>query len=451
MQNSVNKKVIMVIASIQRADQMLGFFYQELKKKGAEVTIFCDDLVYNYLQPFIENERITRKKLISYPVKCLAMMIHHLRVYTLINPRATIAIIESLARDIKESKFFISCIAWPLSKILRRIKCFNRSKFWDKLESLLIRNGEYSAFFKNNQYDAIIFPTPLLRLNELVAYIEARRAGVKTYAIDESFGEFVCHIDTVRTFNKIFVWNKYTIEQGVKFFNLNPQQFKIVGPYRFDPYFKNDIIPSREQFFKVNNLDVNKKLITFAAMGLDIEDRIISELVKKIKLDGFYQPAQLLFRINPFIKTSTNYREFYQTEKSIKIDNPNETVVYPVGNFLQRRYIHLAATLKYSDALICMGSTLAIEASIFNTPTIYYLFGSERYKNYDKFEFLQEVINTGAVPLARSIENLFELINEVLKYPQLLTEERRNLSQKLCTYLDGQSSKRIVDYMFTKL
>jgi CDP-glycerol glycerophosphotransferase (TagB/SpsB family) len=111
------------------------------------------------------------------------------------------------------------------------------------------------------------------------------------------------------------------------------------------------------------------------------------------------------------------------------------------------------------DVLINMASTLTLDACCFDKPVIAVSFGvlqDERtgkdlsYFLYEADHF-QDVLNTGAVDLVRSENDLFQSIDAYLTHPERKKEERKKLLEKMCYKVDGQSSKRIADEILSMI
>ena len=117
--------------------------------------------------------------------------------------------------------------------------------------------------------------------------------------------------------------------------------------------------------------------------------------------------------------------------------------------------IHLASTLKYSDLIINVSSTLVIEAAIFDTPIIN--IGFDGYQNksylesvrryYDYYTHYLNIIKSGGVKIAKSPGELISLINQYLENPSLDKEGRKRIVQEQLWKFDGKSAERVAEYV----
>lgn len=461
------KKIAFVIASKNRATQLLSHFFDDASRAGFDVTVFCPDEVYAPLKDFFEEKKITRFNLPRVPQRSPLAVFNHLRYFILLNLHTEGEFHKKLRQvDFKISGFFLPYVLWPLARGLRLFPWCRRKIFWDKLEQYLFGNtAYYQALFKKHHFDWVVFPGPVLRaMSELLFFIAAKKAGLRSAVVDEAFGQFAVLPVSFRDFDRIFAWNKYTIDQAVRFHHIPKEVFTIAGPLRFDSYFK-DAIPSREDFFAAHDLDRDKRIVSLVLSGVDIEYAIIDNLITHLR-EKKGESYQLVVRTNPFLSKVDEYTVRYAGVSGIVFNDPRADVHYNGFTSPQGQIVDLGALLKYSDVVISHASTVAIEGAVFGTPAIYHLFGlshieekvskgrllrhqeAERRKRYDEWPFIVEVLNTGGVPLARSMEELLHMVDEALANRDMLVEERRALVKKICTYTDGLSGERIAQDLY---
>jgi CDP-glycerol glycerophosphotransferase (TagB/SpsB family) len=105
----------------------------------------------------------------------------------------------------------------------------------------------------------------------------------------------------------------------------------------------------------------------------------------------------------------------------------------------------------YADAVISVFSTTAIEAAIFDKPTI--VIGFDGYQKRPKHQSItrledlahfRHILETDAVVIARSFNELKSNIEDALLNPGRKHEARRNLVDKMCYKMDGKAAERIV-------
>jgi CDP-glycerol glycerophosphotransferase (TagB/SpsB family) len=110
----------------------------------------------------------------------------------------------------------------------------------------------------------------------------------------------------------------------------------------------------------------------------------------------------------------------------------------------------LRAILQYADLNVNMCSTMSLDFMLFDKPVINTVFGNlenrlyndQRFLNYDHYK---NVIDSGAVTIAKNEVELVEQINEDFEYPAVRTHQRKTLvAMQISESLEG-TSKRIAE------
>jgi CDP-glycerol glycerophosphotransferase (TagB/SpsB family) len=118
-------------------------------------------------------------------------------------------------------------------------------------------------------------------------------------------------------------------------------------------------------------------------------------------------------------------------------------------DFMSENTRHLADTLFHSDVVLNVASTLAIEASIFDTPVVNIGFDGQPGSNRSLMEWhygsthFQKVVRSGAVRIAQSSGEMVDLINLYLGDPSQDVEGRRRIVAEQCEFTDGRSAERL--------
>ena len=121
---------------------------------------------------------------------------------------------------------------------------------------------------------------------------------------------------------------------------------------------------------------------------------------------------------------------------------------------------HLADTMHHSDVVLNVASTIAIEASIFDTPVVNIAFDQDdaearpfltsplRYYSYTHY---QQIVRAGAVRIARSAGEMIDLVNGYLADPSRDAEGRRRVVAEQCELTDGRSAERLAGFIVREL
>jgi hypothetical protein len=264
--------------------------------------------------------------------------------------------------------------------------------------------------------------------------------------------------------DRLVVHNQFVEGYATRMHHYPKEHIYIAGIPQMDVYADPNFVLSREEFFNRNGLDINKKLIVYAAVGRLIsyhEPEIIKYLAELVRDTKFADPVQLLVRLHPA----------YPSDDEKIQGIPGITVVRPgkLGaernplrfdfEFQESETRELASTLKWADVVIQSGSTMAIDAACFDAPIISMGFdgyiedeiqerSTRRLLVKDHFKL---ILNTGGTKAVYSSKELVETINAYLQNPELDREGRMRIVAEQCYKLDGQAGKRIGNYVLERL
>lgn len=254
--------------------------------------------------------------------------------------------------------------------------------------------------------------------------------------------------------DKLAVWNTVMQDEAVRLHGYKPEDVFISGPLQFDSYFKPDCLSSREEFFRKVGADPSKKLLTYTAWFPEVaacEPQIVEMIDTWIREKKLAYPCQILVRPrgNP-----SHYKLFerFDGTGNVILDRTPLAFRFPEGATSDA--LHLANTLRHSDVVLNIASTIAIEACIFDTPLVNIAFdGYEKKKYIDSiakyydFSHYASLLEMGGMKVARDQDQLLGCINDYLKDPQLDGAARRRIAEVECRYCDGTASERIANYV----
>ena len=117
----------------------------------------------------------------------------------------------------------------------------------------------------------------------------------------------------------------------------------------------------------------------------------------------------------------------------------------------------LASILKHCAVIVNMFSTLNLEASIFDKPIVNVAFEGTNCNGQKKARYNiamdeaqthnQRVVQSGAVQIVRSPEELIEGINQALENPKMNQEARRSIVEQECGPFPGTAGKNIANHI----
>ena len=313
----------------------------------------------------------------------------------------------------------------------------------------------YQELFERYKPDMVFLPNIAFSPDVDFA-LEARRRGIASVGMACNWDHLNKYFIPIQT-DSLLVQNAPMQFEAVTLQAYRPEQVFPVGFVQFDAYARyQDFAVSREQFFKKFGIPLDNKLILFisgAAYSLDEPDviRTIVQWMAEWKLGN-----KVRLMIRPYVIARDKANE----EKKFKefVDHPLVVFNYMRRDESEETRNYYLGMLYYADVIIPIFSTMAIEAAIFDKPTI--SIGFDGYKKRPKHQSItrleelshfRHVLQTGSVKVVRNFDELFWNLDRYLKFPETDREKRKILIEKMCYKVDGMSSARVVDFVFGQL
>lgn len=352
-------------------------------------------------------------------------------------------------------KFYVlGFIAWSLGHL----------KPWrEMLRALYLRFGEDYAKELFEKYEPdLLFAANMFSPEDCRLLRQAKKLEVRTVTIAKSWDVLTTKAFTRVKADRIVVYHEYNRREAIAIGDYLPEQVVATGFPQFDIYQDPSVIVPREAFCKNAGLDPAKRIVLYGLPGdwKSPDTRaILSMLDERIEAGELAKPVQVLARAHP------KYRDSSEGLASphIVFDRPGMYfgkggefgIDASVANtnqwtFRDEDIVHLANSIHHSDIVLSVDSTLTLDAAALDRPSILvgydgdrklplkrsiaYIYERDHYRN---------VVRTGGAPLARSHEELVRLINQFLRDPAYLAEERATLKEKLLFKSDGKSGERM--------
>jgi hypothetical protein len=327
----------------------------------------------------------------------------------------------------------------------------------------LISHDWAEALFERHRPVMLVTSNPGLILAEVPLLRTAVRRHVWTVAIDPSWDNFTNKLLPIRPVNRLIVWNDLMKQQAVEFHGYDSAAIRVVGTPQWDRYFRDGVTVSRDGFFQRIGADPSRLLVTVTTTPRPLyphHDHILRVLVQAIRAGRFPKPPQVLVRLHPRDERS-HYAEFESTAEVILEKPFRETVRAGDGlavDMTADSQQHLADTLRHSDVIVNVASTIAIEAAIFDTPVVNVAFDGEdespfaqSARRYYRFTHYVNVTRHGAVQVAATPDELVAAVARYLADPSLDAEARRRMALEQCQFLDGRAAERVGDVLIEDL
>lgn len=350
----------------------------------------------------------------------------------------------------------------PLIFLLRSSK-IARTAF-RKLQNKLFTPSIFSDLFDRYKPDVVISSTAGWRLDRYLLR-EAKKQGIPTamtvigWDNPSCFGLPGADVDYANVWSKVHVWE---LNEGLDW---PKDKIHVGGMPLYDGYLKDIWLLPRDEYFKMHELDPDKKLIAFAATALSISPNlhIIEELIAIVRENKLSQPSQLLIRLHPnHFKSQKNYQEEREKIYAAARGCPDVHVVAPkalaggLPRYSGEDFPEKASMLAYCDVLVTIYSTMVLEAAIKDKPLIACCIDSPTgwkdnfwipLHDVPGWPTAARVNKIGAGTNVFTSEELVAALDAYLSHPELHRENRRQFVEQELTYLDCESTDETAAYL----
>lgn len=330
-------------------------------------------------------------------------------------------------------------------------------KLGDKLYESQINKSDNSIIIK--KYLKSINPSLVINLHQrspITAPIitSAKELKIKTATIIFSWDN-VPKARLISRYNYYFVWSKLMKSELSKLYpEIQPSKIKITGTPQFEFYFNNKNYLEKKSFFEKYGLEINKKTICFSGNDTSspYEANYLEDICESIiNMDKIKRP-QILFRRCPVDKSNRfdelleKYNEiiFPITPDWYTTSSNKEAFssIFPTYNDV----LLLVNTIKHSDLVINLGSTMAHDSAILDVPCLYLNYNPvsnpkvlvENIYNYQHFKSMKGLEPVGWI---RSKEEIKTKIIEGLYNPQKVGKDRKKWLEKIVLHPLSNNSK----------
>lgn len=311
----------------------------------------------------------------------------------------------------------------------------------------------YVSLFETWKPDLLVTASPGFHSQKDIPLIrEAQNRGVRTLCAIFSWDNLTTNGIFPTRPEYLAVWNELMREEAIHIHHYDPEKVFVVGPTAFDIYQDPTIYLSRRAFCEKMGLDPDKKIVTVTTAPPAVFDHryVVRLVVEAVRKGAVTFPAQILCRVHPLDRRDL-YAEF-ENEPLVRMDYPGRYSPLIKWDPDRSEMIHLANTLKHSELVINIASTITIETAILDRPVVNLGFTTVDPKRFEERIFrnhydqhYHHILDHGGAWNVRNEDELVEAINAYLRDPSRHRQARREMAEKLCYRLDGKASERLTE------
>lgn len=395
-------------------------------------------------------------------------LVHNLRTFTLAQARRSPAFLdyyqgfrEQVAADNHPA------VAWAIHLTLRpvwRLRLLRRALL--ALEARFFTPPLHADVFERHRPDLVVAPSPGWFTPDALVLREAAARGVRTAAVvlawDNPTNKGYRGADPDHT----IVWSPRMGEQLARHHDYPRDRLSVGGVPHFDPYLREDGLPSRAKLFADLGLDPDRRLVFFAARSpasYPHSGAVAAALARAVSEDRLGGPAQLVVRLHPasfrpgYAVPLEQYRELEATHPHVHVNVPEVVSQRLRSDMAPSEAARLGGLIRHCDVLVNAFSTTSLEAMLVDRPVVMvapeaHLVGGEDVppaapaeyeRHFAEYEHTRELVDSGAVRVANSMPELVALVRRYLEDPGLDREQRQAAAGRECGPLDGRSGRRV--------
>jgi CDP-glycerol glycerophosphotransferase (TagB/SpsB family) len=327
----------------------------------------------------------------------------------------------------------------------------------------LVSHPWAETLFEDRRPVLLVTSSPGLIFSEIPLLRTAVRRRVRTVTIDPSWDNFTNKLIPVRRVDRLIVWNELMRQQAVELHGYESDDIRIAGTPQWDVYFRESTFTSRDAFFRRIGADPARKLIALTTTPRDLyahHDHVLRALIEAMARRAWRHDTQILVRLHP--RDRMEAYDAFQAIPHVIIEKPFRPTVR-AGDGLDvdvtaESQAHLANTMRHSDVVVNVASTLAVEAALTDTPVVNIAFDGETpppfarsARRYYRFTHYVNVMRHGAVRVAEDPAQLVDAIGRYFDDPSLDRDGRRRAALEQCPFRDGRSAERVASFVADEL
>lgn len=312
---------------------------------------------------------------------------------------------------------------------------------------------------KRLQPDLVISTMPLTHTLERPLLWAADDMGIPCACAVQSWDNLTTKGMFPVDFALCTVWSEHMRKVTLQEYpGLDPASVEATGAPQFDFCKNPDYLVSREAFCETIGADPARPLIVWAGVTPNLmpgEPDAVALLCEALRAGRLPGRPQLLLRPHPigggarFADVRSAYPELLFTES-----NDEDPHTLTRWSPTTQDIVMLVNTVAHADVNINMFSTMTLDSCIFDRPVVNIAFderepgqSSARLRRFYDFEYYQIVLETGAVRLAATLDELIRHTSVYLEDPALDRDNRARLVAIQCGTVDGQAARRTAEAM----
>lgn len=327
--------------------------------------------------------------------------------------------------------------------------------YMERTSSHVFRNNqEYELLLKRLNPSLVFNGSHIHSKNAIQVVQAAQWLGIPTATFVFSWDNLTSQGRITLPYDYFIVWNDELKTQLLEMYEwIKPAQVFVTGTPQFDFHFRPEFYIERKKFFEKIGADPDRPLVLYStgmANHMPGEQDIVEQIADLLaEIEG---KPQLLVRVYPKDRTG-RFDELKQRRDDIIFPKIAWEESWSTPEF--EDCYDLVNTLRYVDFGINIASTISLELCMFDKPVINVGYNPESvstkevsFADYYLFDHYKPVVESGAVEVARTVDEMRALITQAISDPSRNSAARKRLINKMFNdTLDGRSAQRISEVL----
>ena len=327
----------------------------------------------------------------------------------------------------------------------------------ERMSSRIFKSTEeYIKLFKKLKPTLVFNGSHIHSRNAIQAIQAANWLKIPTATFIFSWDNLTSQGRITLPYDYFLVWNESLRKQLLEMYDwIKPENVFVTGTPQFDFHFRPEFYQSREEFCHSIGANPERPIVLYStgmANHMPGEPEIVEAIADILKEYDEAERPQLLVRVYPKDLTG-RFDEMKKRRTDILFPKIAWEEAWLTPKF-EDSY-SLVNTLRHCSLGLNVASTISLELCMFDKPVINVGFnppsvGADvlKYADYYEFDHYKPVVESGAIQVAWSRDEMKNLIKDYLANPSKHEAERQRLIEQMFgSMLDGNSGSRVAEVL----
>ncbi|SDH03503.1 hypothetical protein SAMN04488027_11811 [Psychroflexus sediminis] len=351
-------------------------------------------------------------------------------------------------------KLFYSIVEISTRKNISKNHIHWLEKRYEKLLRKSRVYKEYYHFFKKHE-SSKLFCTHQRAIIAAPIFAAAKDAGIETITAIYSWDNLPKARLALRA-DKYIVWSPYMKNELKAYYpEIKNHQIKVFGTPQFEFHYDKSLLWTREKLAAYYHLDMNKKWLCFSGddkTTSPFDQHYLKDIAKILSENELVNQWQILLRPVP-VEGFDKYQEVIdqyphlikKTGAAWKLSS-EWSDAYPKKEDLSV----LSSLCEHADAVINVGSTMALDFGMHQKPAIYINYEAKEnsywsIKRIYKFQHFRSMENIEPVVWLDSPEQIIEILNNLDNYKQRTKKDMELWCEKIIPFNLRLESSQLIE------